>query len=324
MNTTPTLDDDRVAAMRSGVMSEIDQSVRHRGRSLRRAAGGTLAAAVVLGVGAAGFASLITPDSPSVIAGASNDSAGADERAVAPDMAAMPEVANARNGVVDLSGEYAADADREVITIGSVSLEVTDARKAATGIATWVEDNGGRIDSRYDDEGRSSLSVRVPAATVGATVEALEEFGDVTSTSIQREDVTSTARDLDARIESLTISTKRLQKIMDEATDSDQLIKAESALTQRQAELEGLQAQRSLMADQVALSTLSIEVVERAKAESVEPGGFVGGLRDGWNALVSMVNGVVTTTGVLVPWLGLALVLGALWWLTRRVVRRRG
>ena len=44
------------------------------------------------------------------------------------------------------------------------------------------------------------LTVRVPAAELTATVDAVEELGEVTDLSISSEDVTRRGRDLDARI----------------------------------------------------------------------------------------------------------------------------
>ncbi len=60
---------------------------------------------------------------------------------------------------------------------------------------------------------------------------------------------------------------------------------------------------------------------QKAKADSVEPGGFKGGLTDGWNALVSTVNHVVEVAGALLPW---AVILIALYAVYRLVSRRRG
>ncbi len=118
----------------------------------------------------------------------------------------------------------------------------------------------------------------------------------------------------------MNVSIKRLQKIMAETASSDELIKAETALTQRQEQLESLTAQRTSLADQVQLSTLSIELTEKTKADSVSPGGFKGGVIDGWNALVSTLNKIVELIGVALPWAAIAAVLYGAY---RLVARRR-
>ncbi|MFM8893961.1 MAG: DUF4349 domain-containing protein, partial [Actinomycetales bacterium] len=51
-------------------------------------------------------------------------------------------------------------------------------------------------------------------------------------------------------------SITRLQTLIDQATTTADLIEAEVALSDRQAELDSLRAQRAYLADQVGMSTL--------------------------------------------------------------------
>jgi hypothetical protein len=102
------------------------------------------------------------------------------------------------------------------------------------------------------------------------------------------------------------------------------VVRADGALTQRQERLESLQAQRKALSEQIALSTLHVQLTEKGSASSVSPGGFQGGLTKGWNALIDVVNGIVTFAGVLVPWLAIALAAWALWRLGHVISRRRG
>lgn len=314
--TTPTLHDDRVDAMRSSVMHAVDTDIKRRGRRARNVIG--LAAASVLVVGLGGYAigsldssttsASSSADDSSKEAGSSagrtsmteGESAGGDEKAVAP------------------------DDTRQVVTTGEISVTVKDPRAVAQRLSTWVEGVGGRVDSRSESGSGSSASayvtVRVPSTKVTATIDRLEAYGTVRDVRISNEDVTTQTKDLDARIDALQVSIGRLEKILADAGSSTEVIKAENALTQRQEQLESLQAQRKSVADQVALSTLSIDLSQRPTVDSVEPGGFTGGLRDGWNALVSTVNAVVEVAGVLLPWAAVAAVLLVGW---RLVSRRR-
>ena len=102
--------------------------------------------------------------------------------------------------------------------------------------------------------------VRVPADELTGLLADLEDLGDVASVSVSRSDVTTTAVDLDARISALQTSVARLQALMDGAATTEALLAAEEALTERQEELESLQSQRALLADQVELSTLSVHL----------------------------------------------------------------
>ena len=88
-----------------------------------------------------------------------------------------------------------------------------------------------------------------------------------------------------------------------------------------QSQLERLQTERAAIGDQVQLSTLSLDLSQKTKVDNVAPGGFHGGLVDGWNALVDTVNHIVKIVGVLLPWTVIAAALYGAYLLTTR--RRR-
>ncbi len=225
-----------------------------------------------------------------------------------------------------------ADADRQVVTTARASLAVEDPAESAQRVSELVESAGGRIDERTEHaasgengvEGAvADLVVRVPATELTGVLADLEDLGDVESVSVSRSDVTSTAVDLDARISALRTSVARLQTLMDDASSTDALLDAEKALSARQADLESLQSQRALLADQVELSTLTVHLEPFGVAPAGGPDGFVDGLGTGWRALTSAVGAAVVVLGVLLPWLALAALVGAAVLVPIRLTRRR-
>jgi hypothetical protein len=315
--TTPQLEERRIDAMRDSVMAAVDADVARRGRRTRRVLAGTVAACAVVVIGGVGVTTFQS-SGPGSDGGdtAARSSAASDSAGAATDGALsndLPEAAKA-----------APDADREVITTGSVNVVAKYPTGSAQKFATWVERHRGRVDQRTqnsDDGGTSAfLTVRVPSTQVSRAVDQLRTYGKVGSVELQREDVTAQGRDLDARIKALKISIDRLEKILADATSTGQVISAENALTQRQEQLESLRAQRTALSGQVELSTLSVDFAQK-ESSSVDPGGFRGGLEDGWDALVDVVNGIVSLAGVLLPWLGVLLVAGLAWLGVRRVRR---
>ncbi|AXT85891.1 DUF4349 domain-containing protein [Aeromicrobium sp. A1-2] len=313
--TTPTLHDDRIAAMRGSVMHSVDQDIGRRGRRTRRTIG--LAAAGVLVVGTAGIGVGLLDAGGGSSSDSSSSQAGGSR--------ALEGAAAPQDSADTASKAAAPEDDREVVTTGQITVTVKQPRAVAQQISAYVETLGGRVDNRSENgsggDASAVLTVRVPSSEVTSTIERLSTYGSVENVSLQNDDVTGQARDLDARIDALQLSIDRLGQIMSKAESSSELIKAEAALTQRQAEIESLKAQRKGIADQVSLSTLSIELFQADRPDSVEPGGFTGGLTDGWNALVSTVNRIVEVAGVLLPWAAIsALLYGAY----RLVARRRG
>jgi hypothetical protein len=79
----------------------------------------------------------------------------------------------------------------------------------------------------------------------------------------------------------------RLLAIMRDANDPDAPIKAEGALSERQAELDSLRAQSAQLGDRIEYSTVDVGLVER-----------------GWDGLVSVAGHFVMLVGLLLPWFG--------------------
>ncbi|MFI8527990.1 DUF4349 domain-containing protein [Promicromonospora sukumoe] len=264
----------------------------------------------------------------------SGSESGADGGAARSEMAAPDAVegaADAATGAIGVAEAREEAVDRELITTGDATLVVDDPFDSAEQIAGLVEEVGGRVEARderaeTDDElGSASMTLRIPADRVSATLDALDELGEVRDRHIETVDVTGTAQDLDARIEALRTSTDRLRELMADADRTADLIEIEAELATRQAELDSRVSERSRLSDEVAMSTLHVEILaEGTPAAQAKPGGFVGGLTAGWSALVSTFNVVVLVLGAIIPWLALGgLVLLVVVGVRRQVAKAR-
>ncbi len=210
---------------------------------------------------------------------------------------------------------------REVVTTGSATVVADDPVGAAARIATLTERAGGRVEQREESRGTDDspatahLTLRLPADAINQTIDALRGIGDVSDVSIQKEDVTATGRDLDARIAALQASTARLTELMAQAANTKDLLAVENELASRQADLDALGAQRADLSDRVAMSTLDVYVAadESAIAQlAPPPAGFRGGLSAGWDALTTFGRAVAVAAGAVLPWLVAAVAVAAL------------
>ena len=261
----------------------------------------------------------------------STDSGGEDASAgagaAAPEIA--PEIAPGDLGGAP-AGTVDTDPERQVVTTATASLAVQDPADAAQRVSELVDSVGGRVDERTERAGDdgvegagADLVVRVPATALTGVLADLEGLGDVEHVSVSRSDVTATAVDLDARISALQTSVTRLQTLMDGATTTEALLSAEKALAERQGELESLQSQRALLADQVELSTLSVHLEPPGVAPAGGPDGFLDGLGTGWRSLASTLSAAVVVLGVVLPWVAVALIVTAAVLVPLRLSRRR-
>jgi len=245
----------------------------------------------------------------------------------APDIAYTEDMA----AEMDMQGradESAASFEPDIIRTGYLSLSVDSPSETADQITDVVEAAGGRIASRSDytpvDYGQPSsyLEARIPYDVLDATVETIQELGDVQEVSLNSVDVSLQKVDLDARIGVLEAAIERLNELLAEAASTSDLIAVESALSERQAELDSLQSQRDYLSDQTLFATLSISVITPANATPAEPDGFLDGIIRGWESILAFFAGTIVWAGILVPWLGLAAVVIAIILLLRRLRRR--
>jgi len=225
-----------------------------------------------------------------------------------------------------------ADAQRDVVKTASMTITVSNTSEAADKAAVLVEDADGRVDSRSEDAGserglaRTAIVLRVPVAKLDEVVRELKTLGTVQNAETRSEDVTAQRVDLDARIKALQTSVDRLLAIMRDAKDPDALIKAEGALSQRQADLDSLRAQRDQLGDRIDYSTVDVTfVAEQIGGPAPQQyEGFTGQIERGWDALVSVLGNLVLLFGLLLPWLGvLAVAAGILYGIIRLARARR-
>lgn len=226
------------------------------------------------------------------------------------------------------TGGTTVEARKEVIT-GSVDITADDPIKAGGQVTDQVREVGGRVDSRTEQPGtddtdpQATLTVRVPADKTDKFIDGLGGVGRVTRMSTNRDDVTMQWEDLDARIKALQASVDRLRALISGATNTADLIAAEQALSSRQGELDSLTAQKRHLDDQVALSTLTIDITTEDKDSDEGPTNFWDGIVSGWHSLVDWLKDAVVFTGKAIPWLGFVVVIGAVVWGVVRVVRGR-
>jgi len=235
---------------------------------------------------------------------------------------------NPATGSTSDSGK-ASTADRSVVVTGAMTATAEKPLAAADKAVSIVEAAGGRVDGRTEnaptdrDQGSATLVLRIPAAKLTPTLDALKKLGRADQVSIDATDVTTQTQDLGARIDALRASITRLLELESKATDTTNLIAIETAISDRQGELESLEAQQRGLTDQISMSTITLDLRSDAAAPPVKPADFWSGLGAGWGAFVAFWAGALVVLGVLLPWLlflGLATVATLL--IVRQVRRR--
>jgi uncharacterized protein DUF4349 len=220
-------------------------------------------------------------------------------------------------------------ADRSVVVTGTVTVTAQKPLAAADKAVSIVEAAGGRVDGRTEnaatdrDQGSATLVLRIPAAKLTPTLDALKKLGRADQVSIDATDVTTQTQDLGARIDALRASITRLLELESKATDTTNLIAIETAISDRQGELESLEAQQRGLTDQISMSTITLNLRSDAAAPPIKPADFWSGLGTGWHAFVVFWAGALVVLGVLLPWLLFLGVAAVVTVFVVRLVRRR-
>jgi uncharacterized small protein (DUF1192 family) len=240
------------------------------------------------------------------LAGCSASSSSSDEVA--------PAVRGSEPSVVEgaAAGDTAADLvaqDRSVVTSGTATITADDPLAAATEAVRIVEGAGGRVDARTEsaptdnDQGSANLTLRIPSSVLTATLDDLKALGKIGDVALTSVDVTTQSQDLEARISALRASVDRLTALLATATDTKVLIELESAISERQGNLESMEAQQRSLADQVSMSTIELALISVTDAPVAQPDTFWSGLAAGWGAFTGFVGFVLVAVGVLLPWI---------------------
>jgi len=239
---------------------------------------------------------------------------------------AMSDTSGGGGDVAPLAAEQIAVTDRRQTYTATMALEVEGLDGAVRDASAAVDALGGFSSSEDVDLGdarHATITFRVPAVQFRPALDAIAEVGDLQSQQVRNEDVTATYADIESRVTTLRTSIDRLRGFLAEATDVNQIASLEGELTRREAELESVESQRRALADQVALSTITVSFDAATTETPVDDDRtlptFLGGLESGWDAIVSGGAVVLAVFGFLLPFLvPAALLVLAIRWLTRR------
>jgi hypothetical protein len=351
----PELSEDRVERIENSLFTEIsrERTTHRKRRSAVWLVSGGAAAVIVV-------AAVIAPTVGGLIIGPASDQAAVAPSAPLVDSAAGgattdtsavkegPSGSEGANAADSASGSGSGTASRDIITTASATVVVDDIAAAVTQITDAAESRDGYVESMsigqsgqvmpvdpatgmvYDSTmpypatpDGAWITVRVPADGLQSLVDQLSGLGEVTASSVNRQDVTEVTLDLQARVDAAQASVDRLTELMAQAGSLSDLIAAESALAERQATLESYQQQLKYYDEQVAFSTLTVSLTEPVETVVADPAGFGDGLAAGWNGLVATLNGIVIAIGFLIPWILVLAVIGLIVWGIVALVRRR-
>lgn len=219
--------------------------------------------------------------------------------------------------------------DRKIVKTAELGLHANDVRGSAGRAQEVAADNGGSVlSSRTSQgEGRTSatLVLSIPSPEFEAALGELRRVGDeVTTDSVEGEDVSEEYVDLESRERNLQAAEENLLDLYDEAESVDDALEVERELTEIRGEIEQAQGRIGYLEERTSDSRITVSIRQSPGSEAVSAGWDPGGtVSRSWNAslavLQTLANGAISVV-VFAWWLTPALAAGAagfVWWRNR-------
>lgn len=234
----------------------------------------------------------------------------ADQRSFIPE-AEMP--APAFPAEVEKAGgkstNYSSNTDavkRIVIQNADLSIVVKDPADSMKAIGKLAEDMGGFIVSSQlykttTEEGVEvpvgDITVRIPAEKLTEAMEKIKSFvadpkKDILSENISGQDVTKEYTDLQSRLKNLNNAEAQLEKILESATKTEDVLNVYHELTNVQEQIEVIKGQIKYYDEASSLSALRVNIRSQESVKPLTIGGWqpVGVARDALQALIDTLK----------------------------------
>lgn len=203
--------------------------------------------------------------------------------------------------------DFDAPDNRQVIRRASLELHASDTRAAYDDIIAMVESAGGFVananvfpTSGDDEQPRVSMTLRVPAEELDATMSSIKESVDeVVAESQDAEDVTEQFIDLEARLANLEALETELRALLEEVrmqenADPEKLLTVFNELSTVRGQIEQTQGQLNHLEEATSLATLEVQLTQSPSSAPIVDEAWAPAqtVRDAVGDLVNGLQGV--------------------------------
>ncbi len=192
------------------------------------------------------------------------------------------------------------DQAQVIIYTANLGLVVSDTRATVQAITDLANAQGGYVASsniyQAGDVPRGSISIRIPAETYLDTLEKLRAMAvRVENENSGTQDVSEEYTDLQARKTNLEYTEQALQQLLDERQrvgSTSDILEVYRELTDVRGQIEQIEGRMRFLANQAALSTITIELIPDALSQPVSVGGWQpqGVAKEALQALISALQ----------------------------------
>ncbi|NQW22949.1 MAG: DUF4349 domain-containing protein [SAR202 cluster bacterium] len=186
----------------------------------------------------------------------------------APTQSPLPSPSTGQNTQLEV-------AQRQIISQGSVSVEVEGVPSATDKVRVIAEGFGGFVEQLtsqgVEERQQSTMTIRVPQPEFFAAFNRIKLLGKVLNENAGSEDVTERFIDLEARLNSAEREEQSLLSLLERAEKVSEILTIERELTRIRTELEQVQGQLNFLERRVDLATITVALYPPAFRGSQPP-----------------------------------------------------
>jgi hypothetical protein len=212
------------------------------------------------------------------------------------------------------------------VRAGDVPRAAAEAKRVVAAAGGYVGDENAAEDPGSHPS--ATITFKVPSARYQGVLDQLgsARIGRRVSLRQQAQDVTQEVADVASRVKSAQATLASFRTLLGRAHSVSDVIRLEQEIATRESDLESLQARQKTLSAQTSYATvtLRLEGTAVARQEHHTRKGFTGGASAGWRAFTAFVSGLSLVVGWLLPFLGLAALIGLpalVIWRRRRAAR---
>jgi len=201
---------------------------------------------------------------------------------------------------------------RMIIQTANLSMDIEKYDDVLSNIKNMVTAAGGYIENEstaykwyYSDTDNLKygyLTLRIPSEGYSPALEQIKLLGLVTSDSSNASDITKAYRDTASEIENLKITENRLQEIMAQAIEIEDILSIENELTRVRGNISSYEKQIKDWESLVDMTTITVQLNEvKSLKPVVEPidDTLFGKAKEGF---INTINGIKRTIESLIIW----------------------
>ena len=241
-------------------------------------------------------------------------------------------------GAEDVEVEESSNSSRKLIRTVYLEVETYDFPGLNAAVTAKVKALGGYIETSSVDGNNNSTNryatytLRIPKANADAFIESVSQGGNVTHQSENMEDVTLKYVDINSRKESLKTEYKRLEDLLEQAADVEELIYIESRMSEVRYEIESIESQLRTYDNLVDYSTIHLTINEVREYTEPEPEVVTLGDRikkaftDAVENVIDILQGLLVALVAIIPYLILiavvVLIIALIVWLIKTIINK--